>query len=61
MVFSFWHIYIIIYKIDNNKKLLYSAGNSTQFSVMAFKGKEFFKKEWVYVYVQLIHFAGHLK
>ena len=30
--------------------LLYSTGNSTQYSVMAYMGKES-KKEWIHVYV----------
>ena len=30
--------------------ILYSTGNSTQYSVMAYMGKES-KKEWIYVYV----------
>ena len=33
-----------------NKDLLYSTGNATQYSVMAYMGKES-KKEWIYVYV----------
>ena len=33
-----------------NEDLLYSTGNSTQFSIMAYTGKES-KKEWIYVYV----------
>ena len=33
-----------------NKDLLYSTGNSTQYSVMTYMGKES-KKEWIYVYV----------
>ena len=41
----------------NNKDLLYSTGKSTQSSGMAYVGKES-EKEWAYVYVQLIHFAG---
>ena len=32
------------------KDLLYSTGNSTQYSVMAYRGKES-KKEWIYVFV----------
>ena len=54
-----WHIHTTIYKIDN-KDLLYSTGNTTHYSVMAYMGKES-KKEWIYVYVQLIHFTVHLK
>ena len=38
-----------IYKIDD-KDLLYSTGNSIQYSVMAYIGKES-KKEWIYVCV----------
>ena len=43
-----------------NKDLLYSTGNSTQYSVMPNMGKES-KKEWIYVYVKLIYFDVHLK
>ena len=32
------------------KDLLYSAGNSTQYSVITYRGKES-EKEWIYVYV----------
>ena len=44
-----------IYKTDN-KDLLYSTGNSTQYSVMVYMGKEP-KKEWVYLYILLITFC----
>ena len=37
--------------------LLYSTENSTQYSVMAYMGKES-EKERIDVYVELIHFAG---
>ena len=41
---------IILYiKYITNKYLLYSTGNSTQYSVMAYMGKES-TKEWMYVY-----------
>ena len=44
-------IYILLYiKWIINKDLLYSTGNSTQYSVMNYMGKES-KKEWIYVYV----------
>ena len=33
-----------------NKNLLYSTGNSTQYSVMTYMGKES-KKQWIYVYL----------
>jgi len=46
-----------IYKTDN-EDLQHSTGNSTQYSIMAYMGKEF-KKEWVYVCQ--IHFAIYLK
>ena len=50
-----WEIVIDIYtllyiKQITNKDLLYSTGNSTQYSVMTYMGKES-KKEWIYVYV----------
>ena len=41
---------ITVHKTDTNKYLLYSTGNSTQYSVMIYMGKES-KKEWTYVYV----------
>ena len=41
------HTHTHIYKIDN-KDLLYSTGNSPQYSVMTYMGKEP-KKEWIYV------------
>ena len=42
-------IYTLLYiKQITNKDLLYSTGNSTQHSVMAYTGKES-KKEWIYV------------
>ena len=45
-----WHIHTTIYKIITNKDLLYSTGNSTQYSVMAYMRKES-KNEWIYEYV----------
>ena len=44
-----------------NKNLLYITGNSTQHSLMDYMGKYSRKKEWLCVYVQLIHLAIHLK
>ena len=35
---------------STKKDLLYSTGNSTQYSVMTYMGKES-NKEWIYVYV----------
>ena len=44
-------MYTLLYiKQITNKDLLYSTGNSTQYSVMTYMGKES-KKEWTYVYV----------
>ena len=44
-------IYTLLYiKYITNKDLLYSTGNSTQYSVMAYMGKES-KTEWIYAYV----------
>ena len=48
-----------MYKIIN-KNLLYSTGNSTQYSVITYMRKES-EKEWIYVYVLLNHFAVYLK
>ena len=45
-------LYTTIYKIIN-KDLLYSTGNSTQYSVTTYMGKAS-KKEWVCVDVQLL-------
>ena len=50
-----WEIGIDIYtrlyiKQITNKDLPYSTGNSTQYSVVTYMGKES-KKEWIYVYV----------
>ena len=51
-------IFTLLYiKQIANKNLLYSTGNSTQYSVMAYMGKES-EKERIDVYVELIHFAG---
>ena len=45
------NIYTLLYiKQITNKDLLYSTGNSTQYSVMTYMGKES-EKEWMYVYV----------
>ena len=41
---------LLYFKWITNKDLLYSTGNSTQYSVMTYMGKES-KKEWIYVYV----------
>ena len=44
-------VYTPLYiKYITNKDILYSTRNSTQYSVMAYMGKDS-KKEWVYVYV----------
>ena len=60
-----WEIVIDIYtllyiKKITNKDLLYSVGNASQCSITAYMGKES-KKKRTYVYIQLIHFAVHLK
>ena len=41
-------MHITVYKIQVHT--VYSPGNSTEYSVMAYMGKES-KKEWIYVYV----------
>ena len=44
-------IYTLLYtKQVTNKDLLYSTGNSTQYSVMSYMEKNL-KKEWIYVHV----------
>ena len=46
-------IYTLLYvKQITNKDLLYSTGNSTRYSVMAYMEKKS-KIEWIYVYVEL--------
>ena len=53
--------YALLYiKQITSKDLLYSTGNSTQYSLITYKGKES-EKEQIYVYVKLNHFAVHLK
>ena len=51
-----WHKHATIYKMETNKDLLYSTGNSTQYYVMAYMG-EGSKKEWicvcVYIYIYI--------
>ena len=45
------NIHTLLYiKLISNKDLLYSKGNSTQYSVITYIGKES-EKEWIYVYV----------
>ena len=39
-----------IYKIDNNKDLLYSTGNYIQYLVITYNGKES-EKECIYIYI----------
>jgi len=39
---------LLYIEMINNKNLLYSTGNSTQYSVMTYVGNES-KKEWIYV------------
>ena len=52
-------VYTLLYiKQTTNKDLLYSTGNSSQYSVMTYMGKEL-KKEWMYV--KLIRFTVHPK
>ena len=43
------HTYTTIYK-TTNKDLLYSTGNSTQYSVMAYMEKKLKKSEYMYMY-----------
>ena len=43
-----------------NKGQLYSTENSTQYSIITYTGKKS-KKQWINVYIQLIHFAVQQK
>ena len=53
--------YMLLYiKQITNKDLVYSTENKTQWSVMAIKGEES-KKEWIYVFVYLLHFSVQQK
>ena len=50
-----WEVGIDLYTLlyirwINNKPLLYNTENSTQYSVMAYMGKES-ENKWIYVYV----------
>ena len=56
-------IYTLLYiKLITSKDLLYSTGNYTQYSVMAYKGKEpKVLRVDIYVYIQLLHFAVQQK
>ena len=54
-------IYTLLYiKQITNKDLMYSTGNSTQYSAMAYMGKQS-RKEQMYVYVLMTHFAVQQK
>ena len=45
------NLYTLLYvKQITNKNLLYSTGNSTQYSVIIYMGKES-EKEWIHIYV----------
>ena len=44
---------LLYIKQITNKDLLYSTGNSTQYSVMTYMGTESKKKEWIYVYIYI--------
>lgn len=44
-------IHTAIYKIENIKSLLYSTGNSTQYSVTAYMGKESLKRVYVCIWI----------
>ena len=55
------NIYTVLYiKQIINKDQLYSTGNSTQYSVVTYMERES-EMEWIYVCVQLNHFAVHMK
>ena len=47
---AIYTLLILCIKQITNEDLLYSTGNSTQYSVMTYMGKKS-KKEWRYIYV----------
>ena len=47
---------LLFIKELTNKDLLYTTGNSTQYSIMIYMAME-----WIYVYIELIHFAVQQK
>ena len=49
---SDYHKHTTIYKIDNQQYLLYSTGNSTQYSLITYMRKET-KKEWINIYIYI--------
>ena len=55
-------MYTLLYwKWITNKDLLYSTENYIQYPMINHKGKEFLKKECLYIYVYLNHFAMYQK
>ena len=53
--------YTLLYvKYITNKNRLHSTGNSTQYSVMAYVGKEIKKTEWIYVCVLVVQSCPYL-
>ena len=54
------HVHTAIFKMDNQKDLLHSTGNSAQCYVTTWMEQEF-GGEWIRVYVWLSPFAIHLK
>ena len=55
------HMYSLLYvKWITNKDLLYSTGNSVQYHVEGWMGREF-GGEWIHAYVWLSPFAVHLE
>ena len=48
-IYIYTHTYTLCIKHITNENLLYSTGNSIQFSVITYMGKES-EKEWIHVY-----------
>ena len=46
-----WEMQTILLKWINNQVLLYGTGNYIQYPVINQNGKEYFKKEYIYIYV----------
>ena len=47
-----WPVHTTVYGMNDQGDLLSSTGNSTQYSVTTYMGKDY-EKEWVCVYMQL--------
>ena len=53
-------MHTLLYRMDSQWGPPYSTGNSTQYSVIIYMGKES-EKEWIWVYIKLNHLAVQQK